>query len=466
MDRPARFSHYNSTFYEASPRSNTSGQRSASKTPASSGEDIKLDELYEWTKRREWPTRKESEDVRQWRRRATATAEDDVKEWPTVAVEKEASPTATSPRKSPDRYFDHNFLHPPTPNRLSFPPPISRPAGDSGHEPPRLARRMTAMSINLQQTSRFGWWTLGLLLVTVVVVTMTALYANGSAKSLMRDKFFTTSSANAILILRILTEACALLFAALIMVVVEDLQWALASRPVGVSLLHFVGLDAGTGVWGLLRLLATADWKQKYSSLFRLVVICMIPLPGIVLMGDITLELVFFPESTYKVSAGVAQFNSSYISEVDDTVLTAMLVQMGSMTWSGRDTWTSTPLGPLYGKCTVSQTDTSWAPCDESHLLVGGVLGVSPQSDNFTTYPDSTAYVVPMTRSLQLEYGTVHDIDRLHDNGTCYTIGASTAAAYWCVDTGSDQELLFGKKPARSLDAALDVVMYICVSVC
>lgn len=449
MDRPGRFSHYNSTFYEASYRSNTSGERSASKTRASPGEDIKLDELYEWTKRKEWPTRKETEDLGQWRRRATATADDlridDIKEWPTVAVEKETSPRASSPRNSPDRHFDHNFLHPPTPNRISFPPPISRSAGDSGHEPPTLARRMTSMSINLQQTSRFGWWTLGLLLVTVIVVTMTALYANGSAKSLMRDKFFTTSSANAILILRILTEACALLFAALIMVVVEDLQWALASRPVGVSLLHFVGLDAGTGVWGLLRLLATADWKHKYSSLFRLVVICMIPLPGIVLMGDINLELVFFPESTYKVSAGVAQFNSSYIAMVDHTVLTAMLIQMGSMTWSARDTWTSSPLGPLYGKCTVSQTDDSWAPCDESHLLVGGVLGVSPQSDNFTTYPDSTAYVVPKTRSLQLEYGTVHDIDRLHDNGTCYTIGASTAAAYWCVDTGSDKELLFGK---------------------
>lgn len=437
MDRPGRFSHHDSKFYEASYRSNTPGDRS--KTPASTGEEIKLDELYEWTRRKEWPARNDAEDLRQWRKRATATA-DDIKDWPNVVIEKEAS---DSPRGAPDRqHYDRNFLHPPTPSPQGFPPTTSQ-ADD--YVPSALPRRPTSLSMNMDKTSRFGWWTLVLLLITAIMTILTAVYANGSVKSLMQDKFFTTSSANAILILRILTEACALLFAALVMVVVEDLQWALASRPTGVSLLHFVGLDAGTGVWGLLRLLATADWGHKYSSLFRLVVICIIPLPGIVLMGDITLELVFFPRDTYNVSAGIDQFNASYIAEVDETIVTAMLIQMGSMTWSTKDTWTLDPLGPKYGKCTVSKTDSSWIPCDESHLLVGGVLGISPQSDDLTTFTDSTAYVVPKTRSLHLEYGTVHDIEGLYKNGTCYTIGADTAAAYWCADTGTDKELLFGK---------------------
>lgn len=434
MDRPGRFSDYDSTFYEASYRSNTPGDRST-RTPASpGGEEIKLDELYEWTRR-----------PKQWRNRATATAEDDIKDWPNIVIEKE---TGSSPDPRPTRpgrgQYDRNFLHPPTPSRHSFPPPADQ-TDDCYHVPGALPRRPTNLTINMDKSSRFGWWTLVLLLLAAIATTLTALYANGSAKSLMQGKFFTTSSANAILILRILTEACALLFAALIMVVVEDLQWALASRPTGVSLLHFVGLDAGTGVWGLLRLLATADWRHKYSSLFRLLVICIIPLPGIVLMGDITLELVFFPRDTYNVSAGIDQFNASYISDVDETTVTAMLIQMGSMTWSTKDTWTPEPLGPNHGKCTVSETDTSWIPCDESHMLVGGILGISPQSDDLTTSTESTAYVVPMTRSLQLEYGKVHDLEGLYSNGTCFTIGADTAAAYWCTATGSDQELLFGK---------------------
>lgn len=158
--------------------------------------------------------------------------------------------------------------------------------------------------------------------------------------------------------------------------------------------------------------------------------------------------MIFFPQHTYNVTAGIAEFDVSYISDVSDTIKTAMLIQMGSTTWSAREAWTPSLLGPSYGNCTVSDTDRSWSPCDEAHLLMGGVMSISPQSDDLTTYLPATAYVVPKTRSLHLEYGTVHDIDGLYNNGTCYTIGGATAAAYWCASTGKDQELLFGKLPA------------------
>lgn len=143
------------------------------------------------------------------------------------------------------------------------------------------------------------------------------------------------------------------------------------------------------------------------------------------------------------MAAGIAAFNASYINWVDDSVVTALLVSMGSPTWPTRDTWTSVPLGPSYGRCTAP--DGSWVACDESHLLVGGVLGISPQKDNLTAYPDSTAYVVPRTRSVQLEYGNVHDMEALYNNGSCYLIGSASAASYWCTDTGPEQELFFGE---------------------
>lgn len=159
--------------------------------------------------------------------------------------------------------------------------------------------------------------------------------------------------------------------------------------------------------------------------------------------GDIALEFVFFPQETYNVAAGIAAFNASYINWVDDSVVTALLVSMGSPMWPTRDTWTSVPLGPSYGRCTAP--DGSWVACDESHLLVGGVLGISPQKDNLTAYPDSTAYVVPRTRSVQLEYGSVNDMEALYNNGSCYLIGSASAASYWCTDTGPEQELFFGE---------------------
>lgn len=390
----------------------------------------------------DWAERKNGEDSADWRQRS-ATMSDSPKEWPTVTVEKVSSPSCDDlPTREPEPQFNQNFLHPPTPSRESILGAFSTDGRDNDDTTSLRSRRL---SVNMEQSSRFGWWTLCLLLLAVIMVILAGLYSTGSATALMKDKFFTTSSANAILILRILTEACALMMAALVVVVVEDLQWALASRPEGVSLLHFVGMDSGTGVWGLLRLLATADWKEKYSSLFRLMVICTIPLPGIILMGDIAIELVFFPQETYPISAGIGEFNASYISQIDSVSSTALLVQMGTPAWSDRDSFSMDSLGPGEGLCTVSATDRSWAPCAESHLLTGGIVSISPQNDDLSKFPDSTAYVVPKTRVLHLEYGTVHDVEGLYDNGNCYLIGTAAAASYWCASVGTDKELQFGK---------------------
>lgn len=389
----------------------------------------------------EWADRKNGDDFADWRQNTTPVAESP-KEWPTVTVEKVPSSNYNDvPTREPEPQFNQNFLHPPTPSRESI---LGTLATDGRDNDDTTSLRSRRLSVNMDESSRFGWWTLCLLLLALLMVILAGLYSTGSATALMRDKFFTTSSANAILILRILTEACALMMAALVVVVVEDLQWALASRPEGVSLLHFVGMDSGTGVWGLLRLLATADWKEKYSSLFRLMVICTIPLPGIILMGDIAIELVFFPQETYPVSAGIGDFNASFINSIDSVSSTALLVQMGTPAWSDRDSFSMDPLGPGHGLCTVSATDRSWAPCDESHLLTGGIVSISPQKDDLAKFPESTAYVVPKTRVLHLEYGAVHDVQGLYDNGYCYLIGTAAAASYWCTAVGPSKELHFG----------------------
>ncbi|GKT50503.1 uncharacterized protein ColSpa_10684 [Colletotrichum spaethianum] len=274
-------------------------------------------------------------------------------------------------------------------------------------------------------------------------MTLTTVYSTGSAKALMRLNFFVMSSKNSIFILRVLTELCAITLAALVVVVVEDLQWALASRPGGVSLLHFVGLDSGTGVWGLLRLLATAEWKYKYSSLFRLLVICSIPLPGVILMGAISIDMVTFPEKTYNVSAGIAPFNASYVYEIQQSTATALLVQMGSPAWSDRDSFSLDPLDDAAGKCV--DVSGKWAACDESHLLTGGIVSIAPQIDDLKQYPDSTTYVVPMTRVVQLEYGKVRDLNGLRATGNCFLLGAANAASYWCTAVGDGNGFFFGK---------------------
>ncbi|KZL74783.1 major facilitator superfamily transporter [Colletotrichum tofieldiae] len=406
-------------------------------------ETIDLDDLSDHIKasrsdsQRPWPRRHEIKNNDDWH--VIEVNSEGSKEWERYPKPDETFTAHPSPLKTavPLKYST-NFLHPATPDGQES--TFSR-GGDDFNDTISLTAR--SHRDGSKKASRFVWWTFGLWLLGALMMTLTTVYSTGSAKALMRLNFFVTSSKNSLLILRVLTELCAVTLAALVVVVVEDLQWALASRPGGVSLLHFVGLDSGTGVWGLLRLLATADWKHKYSSLFRLLVICSIPLPGIILMGAISIDMVTFPEKTYNVSAGIAPFNASYVYEIRQSTATALLVQMGSPAWSDRDSFSLDPLDDGAGRCV--NAEGKWAACDESHLLTGGIVSVAPQADDLKQYRGSSAYVVPKTRVVQLEYGKVHDLNGLRATGNCFLLGAVSAASYWCTDVGKGNELLFGE---------------------
>ncbi|ORY13695.1 hypothetical protein BCR34DRAFT_254900 [Clohesyomyces aquaticus] len=105
-----------------------------------------------------------------------------------------------------------------------------------------------------------------MLLLSIAVVTFTTLYA---CRTSLTAKLFTTSSSESLLILRVLSETCTVLLYVLVLCIIEDLQWAYASRAKGIGLLGFLSLDAGTRVWGLLRLLCTRSREsgpyKRYS---------------------------------------------------------------------------------------------------------------------------------------------------------------------------------------------------------
>ncbi|TID04597.1 hypothetical protein CH35J_001812 [Colletotrichum higginsianum] len=406
------------------------------------GQPIDLHDLSEHIRasrggsQRPWPRRQDSKPKDEWH--VIEVGSDASKEWASSPKVEEAcsgypSPLGTATPLS----YSTNFLHPATPDGRES---TFTPRGDEFNDTASLTARSNRDG--RKKSSKFVWWTFGLWLLGVLMMTLTTVYSTGSAKALMRMNFFVMSSKNSILILRVLTELCAVTLAALVVVVVEDLQWALASRPGGVSLLTFVGLDSGTGVWGLLRLLATAEWKQKYSSLFRLLVICSIPLPGIILMGALSIDMVTFPEKTYNVSAGIGRFNASYVYEIRQSTATALLVQMGSPAWSDRESFSVDPLGEGQGQCIGS--NGRGVPCDESHILTGGVFAVAPQTDDLKQFPNAGAYVVPKTRIVQLEYGKVQDLEGLRSTGKCFLLGAAHAASYWCADVSEGNGFLFG----------------------
>ncbi|KAK8160738.1 hypothetical protein BKA80DRAFT_204954 [Phyllosticta citrichinensis] len=260
----------------------------------------------------------------------------------------------------------------------------------------------------------------------------------------MRWDIFRPSPSRAILVLRIMTEILCLYMLALGIMIVEDLQWTLASRPGGVSLLHFIGLDPGTGTWGLLRLFLSAGWRDKMLSFWRLVLILAIPLPGVIIMGDITIEPVFFTKSSYDACAGLAHFNASLAQELSATGKMALMSHMANPNWDSRFNIPVSPLSRSYGQCWNPSNATQWQACEESYLMTGGWTLVTPQADDLIQHPDATAYVVPNVQSYQVEFGEVSDLQRLRAFGECFTLGGAAAAALWCVSVGTKRELIFG----------------------
>ncbi|KAK7526790.1 uncharacterized protein IWZ02DRAFT_488269 [Phyllosticta citriasiana] len=147
-----------------------------------------------------------------------------------------------------------------------------------------------------------------LLVLSMGITALIALYTSGSVAAMMRRDIFRSSSSRTIFVLRIMTEILHLSMLALGIMLVEDLQWTLASRPGGVSLAS----TREQAHWGLLRLFLSAGWKDKMLSFWRLVLILAIPLPAVIIMGDIAIKPVFFNKSSYDACAGLADFKRLY----------------------------------------------------------------------------------------------------------------------------------------------------------
>jgi hypothetical protein len=99
--------------------------------------------------------------------------------------------------------------------------------------------------------------------------TLTGVYASGSARKMLQARFFSSTPSNSLLTLRVLSEVSTLLLWALYLGVLEEFQWALASRTKGVNVLQHVALDLGTGFWGLLRLVFRIPRRYKASVIIR-----------------------------------------------------------------------------------------------------------------------------------------------------------------------------------------------------
>ena len=140
---------------------------------------------------------------------------------------------------------------------------------DEGITP--MSRKRKNETIISKSRSFYNPFTAILLLLTTAISIFTAIYASGTTTTLLNVHFFSSSSSHSLLTLRILSEAITVLLWTLSLAVMDQLQWSLASRRDGVSLIQFIQLDLGVSFWGLLRLITQSPWKYKGNSLTRYV---------------------------------------------------------------------------------------------------------------------------------------------------------------------------------------------------
>jgi hypothetical protein len=124
-----------------------------------------------------------------------------------------------------------------------------------------------------------------------------------------------------------------------------------------------------------------------------------------------------------------------------------MLMDMGRYLSDPRASIAVQPLPKGQGYCRNARSPDVWAPCDESYFLPGGMVLVNPLTDDFTTFPEATVYVVPRTRGYHVEFGTLSGEQKFRPNASCAIYGSESAALQLCLSTGSYGEIYFSKIP-------------------
>ncbi|ORY13696.1 hypothetical protein BCR34DRAFT_254955 [Clohesyomyces aquaticus] len=161
-------------------------------------------------------------------------------------------------------------------------------------------------------------------------------------------------------------------------------------------------------------------------------------------MSSLKIEPSFSTQASYRVAAGLADLNTSTALSMSPTWATALLFDIGSPLWDSRNSIQMKPLDTRFGRCHSTSDATRYTPCEESYLLTGGCLRITPQKDDLRKHPDATIYVVADTKSYQVEFDDVHDQSELRSQGHCKTHGYPIGAIHTCIALGKSQEIQHG----------------------
>jgi len=126
----------------------------------------------------------------------------------------------------------------------------------------------------------------------ILLITLTILYAGGSY-SMANFNAIRSSSANTILVLRVLTEITSILLTLNLNFALENIKWRLVTRTKGLKLPDFLCLVPGTSLLGLSQLLFSkgSTWASwRFWSLGRLVFLALLPILNVIIFSKYLIQ--------------------------------------------------------------------------------------------------------------------------------------------------------------------------------
>ncbi|EXJ61433.1 uncharacterized protein A1O5_11749 [Cladophialophora psammophila CBS 110553] len=228
---------------------------------------------------------------------------------------------------------------------------------------------------------------------------------------------------NTLTILRLLEGVLSVYTSAVMLRACELLQWSLSSRRDGVDALRLLGLSPTTGILGKIGLTFSkhASWKDRLAASTRIGLSSAVWISGVVLFARTQLKVVYDSVSTYNVTAGVGQFNGSYIPEyLQQYQQTNTGYEFVVLPYSTVVTASNLVVNPMHATAIDPATCEGGMVCN-AYLISGGLIMTTPWPP--TNYPLYPVVTIPGVPSLQVDFVRGIHNDTFIDSTDCQVFG-------------------------------------------
>ncbi|KAL4789329.1 hypothetical protein BDV19DRAFT_395148 [Aspergillus venezuelensis] len=265
---------------------------------------------------------------------------------------------------------------------------------------------------------------LELLSVTIFVLTACIAQATFTLSSILG---YTVDSGSVLTLLSIFQGLQSIMVTAILFGLFEILHWVLMARDIGLPSISAIGLSPTTGPIGALRVLFSrcSELPDRLWPLLRLVLTIVLWVSGVILFADTSVDVTYRTAFTYPVTAGIGQFNGSYVRSFID------LLQGREeappyiiMPYSIQAIVYNLVVNPMHSVAGVpvpvgACTDNA---CD-SYLFPGGLIGATPWPP--TNHSSAPVIQIDDAPAVQLDFSSGLNGHSFSGND-CTLFGANT----------------------------------------